>query len=189
MKFFIGLILGVLFFSNTNAQNVQTELMDGLVDKNYESFSIINSDQKMEPNSQEAVILNSDYMTSIITYTEPTFPTLAVKNEVEDAIRHELIAAGYDYEKSGSKMLVIYSILSDDGKISGAFDEENKESIEQIKVGKGTLIISILDRESGETVWSGFNDGALAKVTSLQENKIVKSVSEILNMLRLESDY
>ncbi|WMN11084.1 DUF4136 domain-containing protein [Marivirga salinae] len=172
---------------NLNAQNIKTEIMDGLVDKNYESFSILNSDKKVEPNTKESMIISSDYMTSIITYTEPTFPTLAVKNEVEDAIRHELIASGYDHKKSGSNMLVIYSILSKNGEIKGDFADENESDIEEYDVSKGTLIISIIDRESGETVWSGFNDGALSKVTSLEENKIVRSVSEILNRLRLET--
>ncbi len=188
MKYLIGLILGFLMVSNVHGQNIQTELMDGLVDKNYGSFSILNSDKKIEPNTKEAMILRGEYFTNIVTYTSPTFPSLAVKNEVEDAIRHELIAAGYDHEKSNAKMLVIYSVLNKNGEISGAFNDENKADIETIEVGKGTLIISIIDRESGSTVWTGFNDGALAKVSSLEENKIVRAVSGILERLRVESD-
>lgn len=152
MKTLTGLILGIFFVSSINALNIQTELQDGLIDKNYESFSILNSDGKIEPNTKEAMIFNDDYMAGIITYTDPMFPTIAVKNEVEDAIRHELIAAGYDYELSGSKMLVIYSILSENGEIAGDFADENNSNVESYDVEKGTLIISILDRDSGETV-------------------------------------
>lgn len=188
MKFLIGLFLGVIFFSNSNAQNIQTELMDGIVDKNYESFTILKNDKNLEPNTREGMIMSSDYVTRIITFTEPNFPTSEVKNKVEDAIKHELIAAGYDHKKSGSNMLVLYSIFSRDGELIGDFNDDDNINTEKVNVDKGTLIISIIDRETGETVWSGFNDGAFDKVSSTEENKIIRSVSELLERLRVESD-
>ena len=186
MKNLIGVILGLLIVSNVNAQQVQAELRDGLIDKDYDAFSILNSNSNIKPNTKEAMIFSDDYMAGIITYTGSSFPTVAVRNEIEDAIRHELIADGYNHQMSGSEMLVIYSIFSKKGEVIGDFANNDRASSETFDVGKGTLIISIIDRESGETVWSGFNDGALANVTSLEENKIVRSVTDILDLLRLE---
>jgi len=192
MKFLFSLILGFFYLSNLTAQDIKTELKDGIIDKDYKAFSILNTDQKFEPESQEALILSSDYMTSIITFTDPDYPSPTLKDEVENALRHELISQGYAHKKSGAKMLVAYSIYNRDGIIKGDFTENDRNEVmanEEYKVKKGTLLISIIDKESGQTIWSGFNDGALANVTSSDENKIVKSVSGIMNQLRLERSY
>ncbi|HET8859585.1 DUF4136 domain-containing protein [Marivirga sp.] len=187
MKNLIVFITAFFIISNLNAQDVQTELRDGIIDKDYESFSILNSEMELAPDTREAMIIADDYMAEIITYTDPIFPSLGVINEVEDAITHELIAAGYKHEKSGADMVVIFSIYSKDGKISGDFNNDDYSSIEKYDVSKGTLLISIIDRESGATVWSGYNDGALEGVSSLEENKLITSVTEIMNNLRFEN--
>ncbi len=192
MKNLIGIILTFLIVLNVNAQNIHTQLSDGIIEKDYESFSILDPTKKAEPNSKEAMIIADDYMASVVTYTVPDFPSTEVKNEVQHAINHELITDDYKHVKSGGEMLVSYAIFGKDGSLKGDFTDNeaiDPDGVEIHKVSKGTLLISIIDRKSGDTVWSGFSDGALSSKYTMDDNQVIKTVSNILGRLRTERNY
>ncbi|MBK6264472.1 DUF4136 domain-containing protein [Marivirga sp. S37H4] len=190
MKNLLVLFLAFLFVANANAQTIYTELRDGVIDKDYDSFSLLDPTKKAEPNTKEAVIISDDYMTSIVTYTDPDFPSQDVKKQVEHAIKHELITDDYKHKKSGGEMLVSYLVFGREGTLKGDFTDDDEligiDRAEEHDVKKGTLLISVIDKESGRTVWSGFSDGAFSSETPMDDNKVIKVVSDILDRLRLE---
>ncbi|HET8858809.1 hypothetical protein [Marivirga sp.] len=154
MKNLIGLIIAILVVTNLNAQSIYSELRDGLVDKNYESFSLLDPTKEVKPNSAEALIISEDYMAQVTTYTVPDFPSVEVKKQVENAIKHELITQDYKHQESNGEMLVSYLIFNREGTLQGDFSEDEAYGLdkEEYEVKKGTLLISIIDKESGATV-------------------------------------
>ncbi|WP_296623438.1 DUF4136 domain-containing protein [Marivirga sp.] len=129
-------------------------------------------------------------MASITAYAVPVFPSMEVKKQVEHAIKHELITEDYKHIKSGGEMLVSYLIFGKDGQLQGDFTENEygiDKDVDEVK--KGTLLISIIDKESGSTVWSGFSDGAFGGDAPMDDNQIVKTVSNILDWMRTEDNY
>ncbi|GAA5041259.1 hypothetical protein GCM10011506_42810 [Marivirga lumbricoides] len=192
MKNLLGLFFAFLFVANVNAQTIYTELRDGVIDKDFDSFSILDPTKKPESKTKEALIISDDYVASITAYTDPNFPSPEVKKQVEHAIKHELITDDYKHKKSGGEMLVSYFIFSKDGKLRGDFTENEMTSIdraEEFDVKKGTLLISVIDKESGQTVWSGFSDGAFASTSPMNDNQVIKTVSNIMDYMALENAY
>lgn len=190
MKNLIGLIIGILFVTNLHAQKIQTELRDGLIDKNYKSFSLLDPTKEAKPNTKEAVIIGEDYLATVTSYSEPDFPSMEIKRQVEHAIKHELITQDYKHVKSGGEMLVSYLIFGKDGKLHGDFnDGKYGMDKEEYELKKGTLLISVIDKESGSTVWSGFSDGAFTSDKSMDDNQIIKTVYGILDRLITEDNY
>ncbi len=195
MKNLTGIILAFLFVANLNAQSVYTELRDGIIDKGYESFSLLDptmKDKEGKSNKEQAVIISDDYMASVTAYTTPDFPSVEVKKQVEHAIKHELITNDYKHKKQGGEMMVSYMVFGKDGSLTGDFTDNEAVAVDRNReydVKKGTILISIIDKESGETVWSGFSDGALSGNNAMDDNQVIKSVSGILDRLRTVRNY
>lgn len=266
MKDLTAIFLALLFATSLNAQSVYTELKDGLIEKDYETFSFLkmgyekddmtqkdskkqgyesdqnqndkarhgntgNTDMKKNKNTKQKDQMKEaqtgktsqnkmgksgsdeprnwsnghqddrvgqkdktqEYFSAILVYTNPEFPDKKTKKTVKHAIKHELISQGYEMDDSNPDFLVSYVVFNEEGKITGDYGNDNNnvagiDRAEEYEVSEGTLLVSVVDSESGETVWSGFNDGAFKNKQKIEESIVIRAVSNVLDRMTLEDN-
>jgi hypothetical protein len=97
---------------------------------------------------------------------------LALKVNIREAIMDEMQAKGYTLGTINPDLLVNFRVFEGATEIvgyeeeSGYWTDEEVRSIEDrktIQLDKGSLIIDLVDAESGTVVWTGYASGILEK--------------------------
>lgn len=92
---------------------------------------------------------------------------MTLKQEIRDAVSHELEARGYKEEEMNPDLVVNFRVLDEPATLRG-YDSygttaqmSGRDDVQTYEVEAGTLLVSLLDRESGDLVWQGFASGLL----------------------------
>lgn len=96
---------------------------------------------------------------------------MALKQEIRDAVSHELEARGYQEDETNPDLVVNFRVFDEPATLRG-YDSYGtgywsgvqmtaREDLETYEVEAGTLLVSLLDRETGDLVWQGFASGLL----------------------------
>lgn len=181
MTFCIGIV-------TVKAQNIYTDAKLGLEKDDYETFAFLDQTRKKDMNKNQLMIVESPMMQSIWVYDDPRFPSKGTRETIKRSIKQGLIDDGMKNDKMKPDAYVSYVILKEKGKLKGKFVDRNEAAFpnatETVEVDKGTLFVTLIDSETGEMVWQGFKNGAVTEGDD--ENKIIKSVTEILDRFSLE---
>lgn|GEM_PF-6268532 len=94
----------------------------------------------------------------------PGFPAQQADSEIREAIRANLAAKGYDFLPSNGSadLLIGYSIGAREESdqyieaYRGRFGQINHISTREDNYIEGSLVIDLIDAESGQVVWSGW---------------------------------
>jgi hypothetical protein len=116
---------------------------------------------------------------------------LVLKSDIRDAVYGELEGRGYRMNESDPDLLVNFRVFEKRGTLKGTEGYgpaywgknefiSNDAGADEIKVEAGTLIISLLETDSGKVVWQGFASGLIDKDEFIRnEGKIREAVSLI----------
>lgn len=116
---------------------------------------------------------------------------LVLKSDIRGAVHGELEGRGYRMNESDPDLLVNFRVFEKGGTLKGiegygpAYWEKNEffsndAEQDEIKVEAGTLIISLLEKDSGKVVWQGFASGLIDDKEFIKnEGKIREAVSLI----------
>ncbi|MCX2742257.1 DUF4136 domain-containing protein [Mangrovivirga sp. M17] len=136
-------------------------------------------------------------------YSEHPIDT-TLENMIRDEIFYRMNVRGYNYKDKNPNILVFYKLYEEDFKYTGynqpeleyyvkyqPDDEEeiekNDEAYDPIKIPlvRGTMLIQLMDRKKGATIWQGYASGLYAG-TYTDNQKIVKNaVRSIFDRYRL----
>ena len=96
---------------------------------------------------------------------------LVFKAQIREAVRNEMLGAGYDFADDNADLVVNFRVFDKPTTLRSAedFGPGYWGSISYTTVGEmnsydveaGTLMISLVDRESGKIVWHGFASGLI----------------------------
>jgi hypothetical protein len=85
------------------------------------------------------------------------------EHHIGKEIKSEMQSLGYTYTETNPDLLVIYRVLDEPGtitRIEGSRASGTPDpSLEQFEAEAGTLMVSIMDRETSNVVWQGFVSG------------------------------
>jgi hypothetical protein len=116
---------------------------------------------------------------------------LVLKADIRDAVHSAMQARGYSMEETSPDLLVNFRLFERGAVLKGAqgygsnyWKKEEissiDNSIDEINVKAGTLIISLLDRSSGKLIWQGFASGLIGEKDFMKdEGKIREAVNLI----------
>ncbi len=187
--FFIGLFVSI----SVTAQEIYSEETDGLIEGDYDSFKIMDMQKRSQAGSVEAVVIEGEYVQSLLVYNDPNFPTSEIKSAIGHAIKHELINQDYEMAEDKPDLLFTYLVYGKEGRLTGEFSDPNYPGIDEgtdrnntYEMKKGSLLISAIDVETGETVWSGFSNGAFSGMETIKEEDVIRTVTDILETLTID---
>ncbi len=179
---FVGLCFVV------KAQDVYSQRQPGIIEENYKTFSFIDQSKKStkdKKDKQELIVYEDPFLTRIWLFSDPAYPDTKSNASIKKAITQELLRKGYKKVDKDADMLVSYTVFKSDAEIPGNFTDDNgnafPNSTETVKVKKGTLLISIMDRKNSKALWHGFDKNALGESASIEDTKVMKSVTSTLN--------
>lgn len=125
---------------------------------------------------------------------------LALKAQIRDAVMHELEAKGYEKTTTQPDFVVNFRVFDEPVTIENAFDGLGGDywdaglvtgvvDSDPVKLDAGSLIIHILDRETGKVVWQGYTSGLMdGNVFDKDEDKIVEAVSLVMDRFNHRGD-
>ena len=117
-----------------------------------------------------------------------------LKAEIREAIEHEMIAHGYELNRTNGELMVNFRVFDEPTEYTG-FEDNNsywqgQELVERgerrtYELEAGTLMIDIIDKETGKLVWTGYASGILEGDSfDRSEESIVEAVNQIFEELR-----
>lgn len=115
---------------------------------------------------------------------------LILKAQVREAVRNELMGLGYELTDNNPDLIVNFRVfdkpviltsMSDYGNnYWGSSEYNNLRNKTDYEVEAGTLLISLIDRETGTLVWNGFASGLIDNDQFIKdEGKVIEAVSMI----------
>lgn len=108
---------------------------------------------------------------------------LVLKADLRDAIRGELRGRGYTEQKQNPDMIVNFRVFDKPVRLKGYTDAgygasywgptelRDARDTTSYQVEAGTLLISLVDRKSGQMIWQGFASG-LIKGSAFLKDKV-----------------
>jgi hypothetical protein len=145
-------------------------------------------------NSLRLMVDNDySYDTDFTTYKTYNFlnceiDTSYICSEIQDAIRRQMQARGYDVADEGPGLLVSYSIIQERVNYKGydqpsldrwvnRYEYEDTYKAQNYNYGGGMILVSLLDAESSRLIWRGYASGVFSK-------KVRKPVNYYRNVVR-----
>jgi hypothetical protein len=121
---------------------------------------------QQQPTVRAKTKLNTDFgKYKSFAWTE----TAGANDFIQDAIRDELLARGYQQNDLNSDLIVSYIILDKRTSVTGYVNDYPTEVAgEEVRqpadtttytLEPGTLMISMIDRKTSQVVWDGFASG------------------------------
>lgn len=174
MKYFSILFSLIFTAAAVSAQDKEVVFMeraDAALDS-YESYALGSSFINIEDNQWYS------------------FGTLNSKM-VQNAIVHEFDTYGYDMKEEKADIVVNYLIFDNEynekhgyAKQAYIIDQEIGEENVLEQLEEGSLVLSVVDTESGKAVWTGYISDAVDPEGSLREQQvdIRKAVSNVLEV-------
>jgi hypothetical protein len=137
-----------------------------------------------------------------------------LKAKVKEAVEYELEARGYGHTTESPDLIVNFQILDEPTEFTGytgVFRDENywgsnemrKDAIGLVpeaevrssedqttyQLNEGTLMVHLVDADSGELIWQGYASGVIDKENPLkEENSVKKAVSLIFQTYDWRAD-
>lgn len=115
---------------------------------------------------------------------------LALKSEIREAVTSELKGLGYEKATTDPDMVVNFRVFDQPVTIKGfeglgttywtGTTVRDPDSATEYEVEAGTLMVHLVDRESGELIWHGFASGLIDNSQFIKDE--VK-VHEAVNMI------
>lgn len=115
---------------------------------------------------------------------------LVLKAQVRQAVESELMGLGYKMTDTDPDMLVNFRVFEKPTKITGysamgpqywsGTNVRDPESVQEYEVKAGTLMVHLVDKESGEVVWQGFASGLIDGDQFIKDEGKIK---EAVNMI------
>jgi hypothetical protein len=117
---------------------------------------------------------------------------LILKAQIREAVRNEMMAVGYTPDDNRPDIIVNFRLfdkpvilrsMDDYGSdYWGATSYSNIGDNTSYEVEAGTLLVSLIDRESGRVVWNGFASGLIDNDEFIKdEGKVIEAVSMIFD--------
>lgn len=121
----------------------------------------------------------------IIPAVDPSLNSL-----IMTSIDNEMEAKGYREEQGQPDLLVTYRVLERKARLKGYINDyptmvgsqEVREPQDTVTytLEPGTLMVSLIDRESGQVVWDGFASGLMQNDTFVREEEKVKQAVHLI---------
>jgi hypothetical protein len=107
------------------------------------------------------------------------------EHHIGKEIKSEMESLGYTYTETNPDLIVIYRILDEPGtltRIEGSRASGTPDpSLEQFEAEAGTLMVSIMDRETSKVVWQAFVSGLKDSDNKFTSDETqIKAAAEIL---------
>lgn len=123
----------------------------------------------------------------------------SVNESIKQSIGDELEARGYRENTASPDLLVAYRVLERQARMKGYLNDEpttvgatevrEPSDTTTYTMEPGTLLISLIDRKSGEVVWDGFISGLTENNTFVTDDaKIKESVHLVMDKFQYRGD-
>jgi hypothetical protein len=186
--FLTTFLIGIICYSNTFAQTIYAENAEVIEDYDYETFAIL--DGNTANNEVAAVIMQSEYMTRMVVFEDKKYPGQEVSDDIMQAVKFSLISKGYNQAEQNPDFYVSYRVYAKDGEITANFENDylygSMDRRKEYDVKKGSIIITVVDASTNEMVWIGVNDGALERNMGMKENRVIRSVTNLMERMLLD---
>jgi hypothetical protein len=116
---------------------------------------------------------------------------------IRNAILHEMVSRGFEIDSENPDLLISYQVFDQSAEISG-FTQDNQQlqgapgvgtqMPETVEVGEGTLLITVIDRESGEMISRGFVSEALDLEKFRHDQEFDQQRTERMETERMDHD-
>lgn len=180
----------------TWAQSDLTAVGPNGYDIYYYEMEPVNKPQKKAKNkSAKQVNVPYIYSYSVIIPAKDDNANTAI----QDAISNELEGRGYREDEGSGDLIVAYQVLDRKAQLHGYTNDDptvvGNEQVRQpsdtatFSLEPGTLIVSLVDAETSQMVWTGFNPGMNdndAFVTD--EVKLKEAVHDIFDKFKYTAD-
>ena len=141
---------------------------------------------------------NIDQIPSDKIYIAPNgvyiFNNESVRSKIKAAIEYELSAKGYKKVDNNPDILVLFTVNEQPGKLrtyngyqmidNGLDSVRTPSDVETTPIDAGTLIINLLDAQSGVVAWQGYASGILKPDMINDETKVREAVSSIFDQFK-----
>ena len=122
------------------------------------------------------------------------FNNESTRKKIKDAIQYQLEAKGYKMQNSNPDMIVLFRMLEQPTSLTtyngykmynnGIDSTRTSANVEQTKVNAGTLIINLVDANSGKIAWQAYASGILKPDMVNDEAKIRQAVSSMFDQFK-----
>jgi len=117
---------------------------------------------------------------------------LVFKGQIREAIRNEMLGAGYEFTDENADLVVNFRVFDEATTLRtaedfgpgywGSVSYTTVGEINNYDVEAGTLMISLVDRESGKIVWNGFASGLIDDDNFIKdEGTVIQAVNMIFD--------
>lgn len=154
---------------------------------------LVGSDQALDTDLTEYKSFNFSTQASS-NAGDFTLNDAMLKAQIRTAIEHEMIAQGYTMDRTNGELMVNFRVFDKPTEYTGYEDnnsywqgQELRERGERrtYQLEAGTLMVDIIDKETGKLVWTGYASGIIeGNEFDRSEESIVEAVDQIFNELR-----
>lgn len=181
MKKVLFTIAGLFFlFPAINAQKVGADKSLDASIKNYETFAWTSN---IADIPEDEVFVGTD---GVLVFNNKTS-----RSKIKDAVSYELKSKGYSMKYFNPDMLVNFYMTEQPGTLrtydgyvviqNGLDKVRTKENVKMVDTKAGTLIITIIDANSGVMVWQGFASGLLNADLMNSESSVMEAVASVFS--------
>lgn len=115
------------------------------------------------------------------------FNNETTRAKIKKAIEFELNSKGYKLNETDPDMLVMYQVTEQPGElltfngyhVVGGEKVRTEENQETVEIAPGTLLINLIDAETGVVAWQGFASGILKPDMVNDEMKVRLAIGSI----------
>lgn len=148
----------------------------------------------------------SQYKTFSFIKDSQEVPDSARQNDkiVKDAIKYRLELQGYKFNKNKPNLLVSYKIFYGEVKNYRGYrqpdinnwvktgekqDEDDKYNPVTYNLSKGTLLVSLFDRKTQNTIWQGYASGVFSLIYNPESKRhLTRAVRSIFDRYRFMAE-
>lgn len=115
---------------------------------------------------------------------------LILKDQVREAVKGELLGLGYEMDQIEPDLLVNFRVFDEATRLRGTTEgygdtywgigNVNQMDTTSYQVDAGTLLINLVDRETGTIVWNGFASGLIDGDSFIKDKG---KIHEAVNMI------
>lgn len=159
---------------------------------------LVRSDQAPETDFAEYDTYN--FATQALS-TDATFVLhdLALKNTIREAIAHEMLAKDYERATTDADLLVNFRVFEGPTEYRG-YEQSTSgywaaneliefDDIKTYQLEAGTLMVDLVDKNTGELVWTGYASGILDKDKFDRDaQSVAEAVSRIFERYQYRAD-
>ncbi|HEY1023135.1 MAG TPA: DUF4136 domain-containing protein [Flavisolibacter sp.] len=184
----IALLAGGLL-SLCFAAGAQDIGIDRELDANIETYQTYDWTDKIDQIPTDAVFISPSGVT--------VFNNETVRSKIKASVAYELSARGYKQTEQNPDFLVHFDVLEQPAAIvtyngyrllyNGLDTVRTEENINETAVEAGTVLVSFVDKNSGEMVWRGYASGILKPDMINDETKVRSAISSIFGDYRFKA--